>query len=275
MTKSSVLTFPISKSLSILLLLCFQWLGAFAQDLETEIKNLQTSEKVSAYWESLRLADLEHRAADRIIANDNLNYKKTILLLKYYGFPYKSKVPFVIAVHQQSRNVNEYYFPVFYEAFKSGKTDTIWFFHFLRGLYRMRFDRDLVRHRAIYLSDIDTFLTLLKPFIKQTPDYSLQPFDSLHALYTNDLKKITTGKVLSRWANADNDSVVFYKVNNKTYYLHYWRDGSCTFPQEVTWNKKKSRYDFVVKSYDDYVAVLENDIAVVQENCPTEVFKKR
>jgi hypothetical protein len=244
----------------------------FGQDFETEIKNLKTNEEIEKYWLKIKEDDHNHRGRDRIDTNDNNNYKKSILTIKHHGFPANSKIPFVIAVHQASAFVNEYYFPIFYSAYQSGLADSSWFYHYLRGLYRNRFDRDLIRGRQIEDTDVDSILIYLTPFLKTTCDYSINPFDSLFNLYNSEISKITTQDTLSAWRNEDNDWIYLFKYADKTYFQKVWRDKSNGWPQEVKLFNGRHRYDFVFKTHLDYVLIENKKLYFIQEFRPTEVY---
>jgi len=244
----------------------------FAQDFETEIRNLKTKEEIQHYWLRLKELDQNHRGLETIDSNDNNNYKKAILTIKHHGFPAQSRIPFVIAVHQQSTFVNEYYFPIFYSAYQSGLADSSWFYHYLRGLYRNRFDRDLIRGRQIEDTDVDSILIYLTPFLKTTCDYSINPFDSLFNLYNSEISKITTQDTLSAWRNEDNDWIYLFSYTGKTYFLKVWRDKSHGWPQEVILTKGRQRVDFTLKTHNDYVHIKEKKLYFIQEFKPTEIY---
>lgn len=138
---------------------------SFGQGIESEIKSLNTKSEIDAYWQTIKDLDQKLRGLETSDSNDNSNFKKVIITLKYHGFPAHSKIPILIAIHQKSAWVNEYYFPIFYSAYQAGKADSAWFFHYLRGIYRNRFDRDLVRGRPIEAKDVKLFLAQLSPFL--------------------------------------------------------------------------------------------------------------
>lgn len=247
---------------------------SFSQDFETEIRNLKTNEEVQNYWLKLKELDHSHRGLETIDTNDNNNYKKAILTIKHHGFPAQSKIPFVIAIHQKSTFVNEYYFPIFYSAYQSGLADSSWFYHYLRGLYRKRFDRDLIRGRQIEAADVDSILVYLKPFLKTTCDYNINPFDSLFNLYNSEINKITTQDTLSKWRNEDNDWIYLFKYARKTYFLKVWRDNSHGWPLEVKLTKGRQRLNFTFKTHNDYVLIESKKLYFIQEFKPTEIYSE-
>lgn len=244
------------------------------QDFETEIRNLKTNKEVENYWLRLKELDHNHRGLATIDTNDNNNYKKAILAIKYHGFPAQSKIPFVIAVHQKSTFVNEYYFPIFYSAYQSGLADSNWFYHYLRGLYRKRFDRDVIRGRQIEATDVDSILTYLSPFLKTACDYSINSFDSLFNLYHAEVNKITVQDTLSKWTNEDNDWIYVFGCAEKTYFLKVWRDKSHGWPQEVKWSAGGQQLDFTTKTHHDYVLIEGKKLYFIQEFKPTEVYSE-
>jgi len=244
----------------------------FAQDFENEIRNLKTNEEIQNYWLRLKELDQNHRGLEAIDTNDNNNYKKAILTIKHHGFPAQSKIPFVIAVHQQSTFVNEYYFPIFYSAYQTGVADSNWFYHYLRGLYRKRFVRDLIRGRQIEHADVDSILVYLTPFLNKTCDYSINRFDSLFNLYNFEISKITTQDTISAWRNEDNDWIYLYKCADRTYFQKVWRDKSNGWPQEVKLFNGKNRYDFAFKTHVDYVIIENKKLYFIQEFKPTEIY---
>lgn len=244
----------------------------FAQDFETEIRNLKTNEEIQNYWLKLKELDQSHRGLETINSIDNDNYKKAILTIKHHGFPAQSKIPFVIAIHQKSSFVNEYYFPIFYSAYRTGQADSNSFYHYFRGLYRNRFGRDLIRGRQIEDADVDSILVYLTPFLKTTCDYNINPFDSLFNLYNSEINKITIQDTLGAWRNEGNDYIYLLKYTGKTYFLKVWRDNSHGWPQEVKCIRSKKRYDFMFKTHKDYVLIDREKLYFIQEFKPTEIY---
>jgi hypothetical protein len=246
----------------------------FGQAFETEIKNLRTNEEIEKYWLKLKENDHSHRGRDRIDTNDNNNYKKSILTIKHHGFPANSKIPFVIAVHQKSTFVNEYYFPIFYFAYKKGGVDSNWFYHYLRGLYRNRFERDLIRGREIGPEEVDSIVFSLKPFLNFKIDYSIESFDSLHNLHTSEMNKIIKSDTLSIWTNMDSGKIYFINYLGRIYSHKVWNDNSYAWPQEIVFNKRKKRYDFLTKKHDDYMLIDNKNLIFIQYLMPTEIYTK-
>lgn len=250
----------------------FVYADLFAQDFETEIRNLKTNEEIQNYWLKLKELDHSHRGRDRIDTNDNNNFKKAILTIKHHGFPIQSKIPFVIAVHQKSTFVNEYYFPIFYSAYKQGGVDTNWFYHYLRGLYRNRFERDLIRGRQIGPEEVDSLVISLKPFLNLNLDYSIKPFDSLYDLHNIEVNKIIKGDTLSIWKNEDYGKIYIINYSGRTYFHKVWNDNSYSWPQEVIFNRNKKRYDFAFKTHNDYMLIESKKLYFIQEFKPTEIY---
>jgi hypothetical protein len=233
-------------------------LHGHSQDIEKEIKSLKSADEVNKYWQDIKTLDQGKRGLNSNDSLDNINYKKVIYLIKYHGYPKGSMIPNLIVTHQRSRNVNEYYFPIFYQAYKSGQADTTWFFHILRGIHRVRFGRDFVRGRKIEPKDVDTIVKRLSPYINTKVDLSTNKFDELFNKYVNDLKNITSSEVVYRWATPEKDLLYFYRYQNKLYYLKIWNDGSCGFPQEIKFNPDKNQYEYVEVMYDDFFKIDDN-----------------
>ena len=266
---------PIKMKVQILFyLILFFNAKLFGQNFETEIKNLKTIEKIENYWFKLKEIDHSHRGRDRIDTNDNNNYKKAILIIKYHGFPAQSKIPFVIAIHQKSLFVNEYYFPIFYSAYKNGVVDSNWFYHYLRGLYRNRFERDLIRGKQIGPEEVDSIVFSLKPFLNPNLDYSIEPFDSLYDLHNFEVNKIIKSDTLSIWTNPDYGKIYFLNYLGRTYFHKVWNDNSYAWPQEVVFNRRKKRYDFLTKIHDDYLLINNKKLIFIQYLKQPEIYIK-
>jgi len=229
-----------------------------SQDVENEIKNLKSSDEVTKYWQDIKSLDQTNRGLNTNDSIDNINYKKVIYLIKYFGYPKGSMIPNLIVTHQRSRNVNEYYFPIFYQAYKAGQADTSWFFHILRGIHRTRFGRDFVRGRKIEPKDVDTIVKRLSPYTNTEVDLSTNKFDELFNKYVTELKNITSSEIVYRWSTPEKDLLFFYRYQNKLFYLKIWNDGSCGFPQEIKFNQDKNQYEYVEVMYDDFFKIDDN-----------------
>ncbi|GAB1449247.1 hypothetical protein MASR2M44_22720 [Bacteroidota bacterium] len=250
----------------------FIHLKSFGQGIESEIKSLTTKSEIEAYWQIIKDLDQKLRGPETSDSNDNSNFKKVIITLKYHGFPAHSKIPILVAIHQKSAWVNEYYFPIFYSAYQAGKADSAWFFHYLRGIYRNRFDRDLVRGRPIEAKDVKLFLAQLSPFLKLECDFSIEPFDSLFNRHIEELNKLRNHDTLGIWKNEQNDRIYLFSHSGKFHFLKIWRDNSHSLPQEVFSNQNQTRFDFTSKKYNDYVLIEGRNLIYHQEFKPTEIY---
>lgn len=246
------------------MLLLLIWTKAHSQNIEKEIKKIKSAEELNQYWLNLKSLDQANRGVNSNDSIDNVNYKKVILLIKDHGYPKGSMIPNLIATHQRSLYVNEYYLPVFYDAYKKGLADTTWFYHILRGVHRGRFGRDFVRNRNISDSDVDTMMKRLSPFISKKINLSTQKFDYLFKKYLFDLHKITSSEIVHEWKNNDNDSYFIYRYKNKLFYYKLFADGSSRFPQEIKYNQASDRYE--------YVNVIKNDYLIIKKDSSLQIF---
>ncbi len=264
------------KYILFIIALIFTCIG-HSQDFEKEIKNLKTPEEINKYWENIRELDQSKRGLNSDSILDNNNYKKVILLIKYHGYPKGSIIPNLIAVHQNSRYVNEYYFPIFYQAYKNGEADSFWFLHSLRGLHRERFGRDLIRNNAITVGtwsyyghqlspkDMDTVVKRLSKFLNKKVDFSIQKFDSLFEKYYSDVRLITNSELLDQWLSNENTRYYFYKFQNKIYYQKIYPDNSFGFPIEIKFNKEKNQYE--------YLEWIDNDFFIIDDNKNLQIYE--
>lgn len=252
------------KTAFLIISMSITFLG-YSQDFEKEIKNLRSPEEIQNYWVNLNNLDQSKRGINTDDTLDNNNFKKVILLIKYYGYPKGSRIPNIIATHQRAGYVLEYYFPILYQAYKSGEADTSWFFHNLRGIHRTRFGRDFIRGRKIEPKDVDTLIKRLSPFINTEIDLSIDKFDSLYNKYIFDLNSITNSEILYSWVTADKSHCFFYRFQNKIYYHLLYQDNSCTFPQEIKLNIDKNQYE--------YVDSFDNDFFIINDKSNLQIFK--
>lgn len=245
------------KTIVLIIVLTFACLG-HSQDFEKEIKNLKTPEEIEKYWNNLKDLDQSKRGLSTNDTLDNNNFKKVILLIKYHGYPKGSRIPNIIVTHQRSRNVNEYYFPIFYQAYKNGEADSGWFYHILRAVHRQRYGRDFIRGRKIDAKNVDTIMGRMQPYLNPKVDLSIIKFDSLYNKYISNLKAITSSEAMHSWITADKSHCFFYKFQDKLYYYMLWQDNSSSFPQEIKFNKEKNQYEYADSFANDYFIVDEN-----------------
>ena len=252
------------KSCYLILLLLSIGIQSYSQNIEQEIINIKSPEEINQYLLNIKSLDQSNRRLNSVDSIDNLNFKKIILLIKNHGYPKGSMIPNLIATHQRSLYVNEYYLPVFYNAYKTGQSDTTWFYHVLRGVHRGQFGRDFVRNRGIMDSDVDTMMKRLSPYLNKKANLSIEKFDSLYKKYISDLHNITSSQVIYNWKNNENDSYFIYKYKEKLFYYKLYSDGSSRLPQEIRYNKTSRRYE--------YINVIKNDYLLIKEDSTLQVF---
>ncbi len=252
------------KAILLTIVLTFAYLGR-SQDFEKEIKNLKTPEDIKIYWDNLKDLDQSKRGLSTNDTLDNNNFKKVILLIKYHGYPKGSRVPNIIVTHQRSRDVREFYFPIFYQAYKNGEADTGWFFHILRGVHRGRYGRDFIRGRQIEPKDVDTIMGRMQPYLNPKIDLSIDKFDFLYNKYISDLKAITSSEVMHSWVTTDKSHCFFYKFLNKLYFYMLYSDNSSGFPQEIKFNSEKNQYE--------YADSFDNDFFIIDDKRNLQAFQ--
>ncbi len=156
-------------------------------NIEQEILALRTEAQVTRYWRKIRKVDQAHRGLNTIDSLDNLNLKKTILMIRHHGFPKGNMTPNLVLTHQRSAYVREHYFPIFHEAYKAAEADSFWFLPNVRGLHRGRYARYIVQPTASnYISVLDR----LSEWIPAEVRYDHSPFDSLFTTYLRDVEHI-------------------------------------------------------------------------------------
>ncbi len=213
-----------------------------AQDYVEEIKAIKGEEEITEYWKSIKELDQTYRGASSIDSIDNINFKKTILMIQHHGYPSDLPTPNLVFTHQRSTYVREYYFPIFHKAYKDGIANNFWFMHNVRGLHRGRFPMDFTQ------PDDANYLTVLKRIdthLNTEVDYNLEPFDTLYSNYIIDVHRITETAPILQWKNEYSDTISFYKFNDKTYIQKVWRDGSYKMPLEITRNNLTNKYEYV------------------------------
>ena len=211
-----------------------------AQSLEEEIRHLP-KDRVTLYWQTIMHDDNDHRGRNTIDSLDNVNLKKTILMIRYHGYPKGNVTPNLVFTHQRSDYVREHYFPIFLDAYLNAKADTGWFMHNVLGLHRGRFARDLVQPDV---SNYQTVLARMSPWVPQEVSYDLAPFDSLFTTYVRDVKRITSGEPIKQWRTKENDRITWYRVDGTLYTYKFWRDGSYSTPQAIFHDPPSGRYRY-------------------------------
>ena len=212
-----------------------------AQSLEEEIRDLPSDDWVTLYWQLIDKTDQAHRGLRTIDSLDNDNFKRTILMIRYHGYPEGNNTPNRVFTHQRSAYVCEHYFPVFLDAFLNAKADTFWFMHNVLGLQRGRFARGFVEPDV---SNYKTVLARMSRWVPKEVSYDLTPFDSLFTTYMRDVKRITGGEPVKQWRTKDNDRITWYRVDGMLYTYKFWRDGSYSTPQAIFLDPSDERYRY-------------------------------
>ena len=255
--------FKVSRINFLVVIFLMAWPHVKSQNFQLEINNIKSDEDLAKYWINIKDIDQSKRGLASSDSIDNVNYKKVILLVEKFGYPINSIIPNLVAIHQRSLYVNEYYFPIYYNAYKSGKADTFWFYQQLRGIHRGRFGRDYIRGRKLTDKDVDTLMKRLSPYLNSTLDFSILKFDSLYSKYIADLNKITTSELIHKWKNKENDMYCFYRYNNKLFYHKVYSDGSGGWPQEIKFNELENRYEYIYVIHKDYFKIdANNDLQI-------------
>lgn len=201
-----------------------------AQDFDNEIKSLDSDEKISAYWNELKVSDQLFRGLETKDSIDNLNFKKAITLIKYHGYPKGSYIPNIIFTHQRSAYVREYYFPIFHKAYLDGYADTSWFCHNVNGMHRSRYERDYVNTDS---KNYHLVLGRLNQWINKDLSYDLSPFDSLYQSYLDDVNRIIATTPIYKWKSPNNSVISIYEINGIQYFHKMWADSSYAMPQII------------------------------------------
>ncbi len=212
-----------------------------AQSLEEEIRDLPSEDWVTLYWQLIDKTDQAHRGLRTIDSLDNDNFKKTILLIRYHGYPEGNNTPNRVFTHQRSAYVCEHYFPIFLDAFLNAKADTGWFMHNVLGLHRGHFARDLMQPDV---SNYKTVLARMTRWVPKDVSYDITPFDSLFTTYMRDVSRITSGEPIKQWRTKDNDRITWYRVDGTLYTYKFWRDGSYSTPQAIFLDPSDDRYRY-------------------------------
>ena len=212
-----------------------------AQSLEEEIRDLPSEDWVTLYWQMIKEADQTHRGLQTIDSLDNVNLKKTILMIRYHGYPKGSMVPNLVFTHQRSAYVCEYYFPIFLDAFLNAKADTGYFMH---NVYRLQLDRFAGDHMRINVSNYQSVLARMSRWIPKEVSYDLSPFDSLYTTYMRDVEHITSGKPVKQWRTKDNDRITWYAVGDTLYTQKVWRIYGDAMPQAIFLDPSNDHYRY-------------------------------
>ncbi len=234
-------------------------------ELETTIINLKTEDELIAYWQAIYETDQNYRGIDTVDSLDNLNFKKSVLLIKHHGYPSATKfgnpiarIPNMVFTHQRSNNVRKQYFPIFYDAFKNEVVDTFWFLHNVKGLHRDRFSRDRIRGRKLNVDDVPSLLKHLGAPEKQPITYDISNFEALFSSYFNEVRSITSSDQIGRWRNGK-WSYHFYKMDDTIYAQKVNIDGSYAFPQKLKYDDSSKTYFYLEDiGFEDAFQLDEN-----------------
>lgn len=218
---------------------------ALAQNIETNIMKLSSQKEIDSVWNAIYVADQSYRRIKTNDFIDNLNFKKSILMIKHHGYPKGNITPNVVFTHQRSNYICEYYFPLFLKAYENGNANEDWFMHNVKRLYRGRYNRDLIEHPTRDSFKIVT--NKLIQYIGHPIDYSIEKFDSLFNSYLNDLSCIISSKVIGKWEtllkNNTTYFLIVYDVNGKLY-LQKRYDRDVILPQEVIYDNTTKTYTY-------------------------------
>ena len=254
----------------LLLLSTLFFFGSIHCQNELELKGF-TETQVDSVWQSIFESDQNHRTEKTVDSIDNLNFKKTIILIQEYGYPEGNITPNVVFVHQRSNFVCEYYFPIFREAFVAAKADTFWFMHNVRRLHRGRFNQDFVQPNEANYEEV---LDRMAPFLNLNVDYSVEPFDSLFTSYIDVMDNMALNPKVGHWHTDfyGDYQLVIYKVGDKLF-LENKRERSVILPQEVLYNETTKSYKYV---YDccgiEFRVDKEGNIAEYFEGVEKKLF---
>jgi hypothetical protein len=155
----------------------------------TEIKALDTNEKIQAYWEQLYELDQKYRKEESLIQQqygyespehkeiiatimrvDQENLEKVRKAIPVLGYPDPailgkdaSYTPWAVVHHAQGLGVREEFFPVMYQAWKEQKLDGGAMALYLFRMYQMKSGETFKMEGAFREEDqIDTLITLLE-----------------------------------------------------------------------------------------------------------------
>ncbi len=244
-------------------------------NLSKEIKQLKSKNEIEAYWKTIRKADQQFRGLATKTDNDNLNFKKTILMIKQHGYPSKKEFGYQVNItpnfvfsHQASLFVQEQYFAIFYDAYQKGLVDTTEFLINLRGMHRAKWDRDLIRGRDLTAQDIPTLLESIGDINSTHADYGLFYFETTFEKFETEVEKITSGELSGSWKTERNHIYSFFKKNGQLYVFLKYRNGSHALPQRIHFNSKKSQYEYSKKlPLNDYFQIdRDGNLLVTKEN---------
>lgn len=222
---------PLSIILTVLILSSCNDTSSVRYPWMDEIDTFTTQSQIDNYWDEIDAIDNSKRGAQSIDSLDNDNFKKVIYMIEQHGYPNQNITPNLVLTHQSSCDVMEHYFPIFHNAFLTGKADTFWFLHNVRGLHRCRYARDFKEVTA------DNYLEIIErtapDILSANPRFDLSEFDKLYNNYRADIAYFTGNKIVRQWINKENDTLRVYQ-KNEDYYLHkIWRDNTYAFPQPV------------------------------------------
>lgn len=240
-----------------------------------EIEQLSSKNEIEAYWKAIKKADQKFRGLATKTTNDNLNFKKTILMIKNHGYPSKNEfgyqvniIPNFVFSHQASLFVQERYFAVFYDAYQKGLVDTTEFLINLRGIHRTKWNRDLIRGRDLTAQDIPTLIESIGDINTTHPDYSLFYFETHFKKFETEVEKITSEELLGSWKTERTHIYSFFKRNRSLYVFLKYRDGSHALPQRIHFNSKNTHYEYSKKlPLNDYFEIDQHgNLLVTKEN---------
>ncbi len=168
----------------------------------------------------------------------------------------------------------EYYFPIYYNTFKTEVADTFMFLHNVKGVFRMRYARDLYYEKDLKTTDIKSVLKPQKRYINKKVNYNVSLIDSLYEKYITEVNTIIYSKILYRFRTVNNDYYSIYNYTGKLFIHKMWRDSSSAIPQQIKYNKQTKQYKYVRKFNDDYFIMDEKNLIIYKNAKEVDKVRK-